>query len=288
MACPDSTESLLPITTIHFGDHEAPMQTINARALHAFLEVGKDFSNWVKDRIQQYAFIQGEDYTLVSGSGKNQSDFDPPNLANQPRRGGDRRSIDYFLTIDAAKELSMVERNEKGKQARKYFIECEKRLKAQQPQFVIPKTYAAALLEAGKQAERAEAAEAALALEQAKVEAAQPAISFHDAVSADASGGTLIRIAAKELDGSKGAEARLVEWLKDQGWLTKTGEGREATAHACQTGYMRQRRDVINGWSHPVAVITPKGMSVLWHLRERGELFAAGVPAHLLLPPSKD
>ena len=42
--------------------------------------------------------------------------------------------IEYYITLDMAKELSMVERNEKGRQARKYFIECEKRLQATMPQ----------------------------------------------------------------------------------------------------------------------------------------------------------
>ena len=98
---------------------EATIQTVNARDLHAFLEVGKDFSNWVKDRIDQYGFVENQDFVI-----------DSPKLANQTSRGGDRRSKDYHLSLDMAKELSMVERNARGKQARQYFIECERRAKA--------------------------------------------------------------------------------------------------------------------------------------------------------------
>jgi len=93
------------------------VQTCNARELHAFLENKAHFADWIKDRIEQYGFIENQDYVLVSEN------------SEIKRRGGDRRSIDYYLTLDMAKELSMVERNEKGKQARHYFIECERQAK---------------------------------------------------------------------------------------------------------------------------------------------------------------
>lgn len=88
------------------------VQTVNARELHAFLEVGKDFSTWMVDRIRQYGFEQGTDYS--------------PELGNNGQRGKPR--TEYHLSLDMAKELSMVERNAKGRFARQYFIECEKRL----------------------------------------------------------------------------------------------------------------------------------------------------------------
>ena len=87
------------------------VETINAKELHEFLEVRSKFADWIKNRISEYDFTVNQDFTTVS-----------KNLEN----GG--RSIEYHITLDMAKELSMVERNEKGKQARKYFIECEKKL----------------------------------------------------------------------------------------------------------------------------------------------------------------
>lgn len=95
------------------------VDTVSARELHSFLEVGKDFSTWIKDRIDQYGFVERQDFVV----------FDSPIPGNQTGRGGDRRSKEYALTLDMAKELAMVERNEKGKQARQYFIECERRAK---------------------------------------------------------------------------------------------------------------------------------------------------------------
>ena len=94
---------------------------VNARDLHTFLGVGKRFASWITERIAEYGFVENQDYILVS-----------PNREIKGR-GGDRRSKDYHLTLDTAKELAMVERNEKGRQIRRYFIECEKKLRNIQP-----------------------------------------------------------------------------------------------------------------------------------------------------------
>ncbi|WP_096978838.1 antA/AntB antirepressor family protein [Escherichia coli] len=89
----------------------------NARDLHAYLGVGKVFAAWITSRITEYEFIENQDYILLSKTGKQSSGV----------RGGHNRK-DYHLTLDTAKELAMVERNEKGRQIRRYFIECEKKL----------------------------------------------------------------------------------------------------------------------------------------------------------------
>lgn len=121
------------------------VQTVDARELHAFLDVRRDFTNWIKQRIVKYGFVENQDYVCVYGLSLS------PNLANQSSienvlsadqdfdirsnqgRGGDRRSIAYHVSIDMAKELSMVERTPKGKEARLYFIECERRLRSSEP-----------------------------------------------------------------------------------------------------------------------------------------------------------
>ncbi len=96
------------------------VQTVDARELHAFLEVGKRFASWVSERIEQFDFVENQDFIV----------FDFPDSGNQVGHGGDRRSKEYHLTLDMAKELSMVERTPKGKEARQYFIECERRLRS--------------------------------------------------------------------------------------------------------------------------------------------------------------
>ncbi|WP_208434528.1 antA/AntB antirepressor family protein [Bartonella taylorii] len=92
------------------------VQTVNARELHTFLAIGKRFATWITNRINQYEFEEGKDFILTL-----------------PKIGKRKNVIskEYHLTLDMAKELSMVERNEKGRQARRYFIECEKKLRNQ-------------------------------------------------------------------------------------------------------------------------------------------------------------
>lgn len=100
-------------------DQEA-LPAINARDLHAFLEAGKDFSTWIKDRIAKFGFIEGQDYVCIES-------LSSPNLGSSKSRA--QRTIEYLLTLDMAKELAMVENNHKGREARRYFIACEKALR---------------------------------------------------------------------------------------------------------------------------------------------------------------
>ena len=93
-------------------------QTVNARDLHFYLEVNSKFADWIKNRIEKYDFQENQDY--ITFSKILEKDL------NQELTG--RPTKEYYLSISMAKELSMVENNEKGKQARKYFIQCEQEL----------------------------------------------------------------------------------------------------------------------------------------------------------------
>ncbi|EJF5652063.1 antA/AntB antirepressor family protein [Salmonella enterica] len=98
----------------------------NARDLHEFLEVGKDFSTWIRTRITEYGFVENQDFILL-----------PKNGEQKIGRGGHNRK-DYHLALDTAKELAMVERNEQGRQVRRYFIECEKKRHQQSSIILAP------------------------------------------------------------------------------------------------------------------------------------------------------
>lgn len=94
-----------------------PKQLCNARDLHAALGVGRDFTTWLKERIEQYGFADGEDFAI----------FTAPPIRGAGNRG---KRTDYHLTLDMAKELAMVENNERGRQVRRYFIAVEKEARA--------------------------------------------------------------------------------------------------------------------------------------------------------------
>lgn len=97
------------------------VNAINARELHRQLKSKQEFSHWIKDRIEKYGFEEGVDFDLIK-------------LSNQKGRGGDRRSIDYIISLDMGKELCMVENSAQGRKIRRYFIEVAKQYPALRPE----------------------------------------------------------------------------------------------------------------------------------------------------------
>ena len=86
------------------------------RDLHEFLEVTTPYRKWFP-RMVEYGFSEDQDFrTILSES------------------AGGRPGQDHIISLDMAKEVSMIQRTERGKQARQYFIECERRLKQVQPE----------------------------------------------------------------------------------------------------------------------------------------------------------
>lgn len=119
---------LIKITT------EGDNQVVNARDLHAFLEVKTDFTNWIKRQIKYYDFVEGEDYVSLDKNVQN-SEILLANFDEQDEnKWGGSNKTDYAISLDMAKELSMVARTPKGKQARQYFIQVEKQFKTNQIQ----------------------------------------------------------------------------------------------------------------------------------------------------------
>lgn len=100
---------LIPVTPSTIGGHT--IQTVNGRTLHTFLEVQSNFRDWIGRRIEEYDFKEDIDFRSF--------------LSETPQGG--RPAKEYALTLNMGKELAMVERTTKGKQARQYFIECEQR-----------------------------------------------------------------------------------------------------------------------------------------------------------------
>ena len=87
-------------------------QAVNARELHEKLGNKKQFANWIQLRIEQYGFVENQDFQVFNQKVKNSN--------------GGRSRKEYALSLDMAKELCMIENNEHGRLFRKYFIEVEK------------------------------------------------------------------------------------------------------------------------------------------------------------------
>lgn len=88
---------------------------VSGRELHDFLGVGTPYDKWMP-RMCEYGFSAGNDFSTKMSEST-----------------GGRPSVDHIMTIDMAKEICMIQRTDRGKQARQYFIECEKRLNGQRP-----------------------------------------------------------------------------------------------------------------------------------------------------------
>ena len=100
---------------IKITKNEEGQQLVSARELHGFLEVTERFSNWFNRQLQ-YGFVENIDFTSVKS-------------LTVVNNGAKKELQDYAITIDMAKEISMIQRTDKGRQARKYFIKCEEKLK---------------------------------------------------------------------------------------------------------------------------------------------------------------
>jgi anti-repressor protein len=173
--------------------------SVNARDLHTFLEVGKVFGAWIQERIETFEFKQGEDFQVFS------------EIGNNPQGG--RPTKDYLLSLDMAKELSMVERTPRGKQARQYFIECEKNLAAAStnPLATLSDPSALRTLLLGY-------AEKVIGLE-AQVETLAPKAAGLERLAGTA-GTYCITDAAKSLGIPP---KRLFETLEEKGWIYRRG-----------------------------------------------------------------
>ncbi len=156
-------KELVKIISAKIGDGD--INAVDARDLHEVLGVKKDFSNWIKDQITRAMLVENIDFIPLPQKGEAQ----PCGFATN--------RIDYFITLDAAKHIAMLSHCEKGRQARLYFIACEKKLKQVCSQFHIPQTLGEALKLAYEQQLQIEDQEKQLTVAAPKVEAFDTFIS---------------------------------------------------------------------------------------------------------------
>ena len=235
----NTTNELIPIS-----DNNGK-KAVNARDLHAFLESKRDFSTWIKDRIKSYDFIEGVDYQSFTEIVE--------------REIGATTRIEYALSISMAKELSMIENNERGKQARKYFIACE-----ENKHELSRKELALMVVQAEEEKER-------LAFEnekqQKQIEKLQPKADFADKAFA-MEGKCDIGQAAKIL-GLPFGRNTLFKKLRELGvFFANRNEPKQKYIDA---GYFEMKEKPVPRENHPgfivmVVLCTQKGLAYINHL----------------------
>lgn len=145
-------------------DHNGK-RVASGRALHAFLGVKTRYNDWFA-RMVEYGFTEGEDFqTILSES----------TYSDLSKTTGGRPGTDHAITFDMAKELGMLQRTDKGKQIRQYFIELEKSMKAAtgplaHPELVTRADLARMILDSEEEKKVLEAA----------IESQAPIVAYHE------------------------------------------------------------------------------------------------------------
>lgn len=176
-------------------DFSGDRPAVSARELHEFLEVGTKYADWFP-RMCEYGFSEGEDFNLL----KNEQ------VRQEGNRMVSRMVDDAVLSIDMAKEICMIQRNENGKLARQYFLQMEKAWNSPE------KVMARALQIADRKIK---------ALEEENV-VNRPKVLFADSVAASKTS-ILVGELAKLLkqNGVDTGQNRLFDWMRNNGYLIR-------------------------------------------------------------------
>lgn len=206
------------LINVSLNDNQEPV--VSGRQLHEVLEVKTEYKKWFS-RMTEYGFNENEDFLkvtqkcLTSSTGQN--------------------TTDHVIKLDMAKEIAMIQRTERGKQVRQYFIQVEKDFNSPE------KIMARALLMADQKVHKLEA----------QIEADRPKVLFADAVSASKSS-CLIGELAKILkqNGIDIGQNKLFQWLRAHGYLiSRRGESwNQPTQKSMQLGLFELKKTNIN---HP-------------------------------------
>ena len=178
------------LINVTLNDNHEPV--VSGRQLHEALYVKTRYNDWF-NRMTEYGFIENQDYLAITQK-------------RVTAQGNSTNQVDHIIKLDMAKEIAMIQRTERGKQVRQYFIQVEKDFNSPE------KIMARALLMADKKVHQLEA----------KIEADRPKVLFAEAVSASHSS-ILVGELAKLLkqNGVDMGANRLFNWLRAHGYLIK-------------------------------------------------------------------
>lgn len=205
------------LINVTLNDNQEPV--VSGRQLHEALEVKTRYNDWF-NRMTEYGFIENQDYRAITQK-------------RVTAQGNSTNQVDHVIKLDMAKEIAMIQRTERGKQVRQYFIQVEKDFNSPE------KIMARALLMADQKVHKLEA----------QIEADRPKVLFADAVSASKSS-CLIGELAKILkqNGIDIGQNKLFQWLRAHGYLiSRRGESwNQPTQKSMQLGLFELKKTNIN------------------------------------------
>ena len=194
-----TNENIIPIK-IEVNENQEPI--VSGRELYEFLGVKSKYMDWF-NRMCEYGFDENIDFAM----------FNELSQKKEGSRMVERTIINHALKLDMAKEIAMIQRSEKGKQARKYFLQIEKDWNSPE------KVMARALILANKKIDTLNSVNEKLQIENQEL---KPKAIFADAVSASHTSilvGELAKILKR--NGVDTGQKRFFEWLRDNGYLIK-------------------------------------------------------------------
>lgn len=212
--------------------------TLSARELHEFLGIGTQYTKWF-DRMSEYGFYENVDYQAISQK-------------RLTAQGNETTYIDHEITLDMAKEIAMIQRSDKGKEVRQYFLELERRWNS--PEAVMNRA-----LEYSRKQVKALMEEKQGLIEENKE--LKPKALFADAVSAS-NESILIGKLAKLIrqNGYEIGQNRLFEWMRENEYLIKKGERyNQPTQKSMDLGLFEvKERTITNPDGSTRITLTPK------------------------------
>lgn len=230
-------------------------QVVSGRALHEFLEVATPYTKWFA-RMCEYGFAENEDYAVTDKNVRNSN-------------GGKQTIADHILKLDMAKELCMLARSEKGKQARRYFLELEREWNS--PEKVMARALKIAQQKLMVFGDR-------IKLLEADAERMRPKEIFADAVTGSSDTipvGELAKILRQ--NGYRIGRNRLFDWMRENGYLIqRAGDSYNCpTQKAMDMGLFEIKETVVTHSDGSVSVyrtskVTGKGQIYFVHKFSKG------------------
>ena len=209
-------------------NYDTDKPTVSGRELHEALEVKTAYKDWFP-RMCEYGFTEGEDFNPL----KNEQ------VRDEGGRQVTREITDHQLTIPMAKEICMIQRNEKGKQFRQYFIKVEEAWNS--PEMVMKRALEIANRKVEELKQRTFTLETQIEQDKPKVLFAQAVETAHTSILI----GDLAKILKQ--NGVQTGQKRLFEQLRQEGYLMKGGSSHNMpTQRAMELGLFEVKESTVN------------------------------------------